>query len=112
MYASMPGTVSKVSRQCLKLSTDSLSLTSKGRAKQRFARRWRRARLGLCRSLKTSPRYERLEAARSRAGEDFCITWCGKRVVRLDSGRQYGKHREMIRGLLLNHLRIYYLPMR
>ncbi len=67
MCVSMLGIVSKVSRQCSRSSTGSLSLTSRGRAKQRYARRWRRARLALCRSLQTSPRCERV---RSGVGPD------------------------------------------
>ena len=52
-----------------------------------------------------------LESARDLAGEDLCVARRGKRVARLNSWRQYSQHGEMIRGLLLNHLRIYYLPV-
>jgi hypothetical protein len=49
-------TVPKVSPWCSRPSRGSLSWSSRERAKQRFARQWRRACLVLCRASQTGPR--------------------------------------------------------
>src|SRR6266705_357492 len=54
----------------------------------------------------------RLEPAHSRADEGPCVVLRGKRLSRFECRGEYGQYWEMIRGFLLNDLRLNHLPVK